>query len=96
MSRYRKKKNGTGRGTIGCIVVLLLLIMSFQIVKLYYKNQDYAAREAELTKQLEQEKDRADQLSEYEKYIGSQEYVEDAAKSKLGLVYDNEIIFKEK
>ena len=69
--------------------------MSVQIVKLYYKNQEYIAREMELTSQLEEETKRSEQLFEYEAYIGSQEYVEDAAKSKLGLVYDNEIIFKE-
>ena len=77
MSRYRKKKNKSGRASIACIVVVLLLFMSIQIVKLY-------------------QTERAEQLSDYEKYIGSQEYVEDTAKSKLGMVYDNEIIFKEK
>lgn len=96
MSRYRKNKNKTGRASIACIVVVLLLFMAIQIIKLYHKDQEYIAREAELTKQFEMETERADQLSDYEKYIGSQEYVEDTAKSKLGMVYDNEIIFKEK
>lgn len=96
MSRYRKKKNRAGRASIACIVVLLLAVMSVQIVRLYYKNQEYIAREAELLEQLEEETERQDQISEYETYIGSQEYVEDTAKSKLGLIYDNEIIFKEK
>ena len=89
MGRYRKKKNKTGR-------MVLLLFMSVQIIKLYQKDQEYIAREADLTTQFEQETERADQLSDYEKYIGSQEYVEDTAKSKLGMVYDHEIIFKEK
>ena len=35
-------------------------------------------------------------LSEYEEYIKSDEYVEDTAKKKLGLIFDNEIIFREK
>ncbi len=96
MGRYQKKKNKTGRASIACIVVVLLLFMSVQIIKLYHKNQEYIAREAALTEQFEQETERADRLSDYEKYIGSQEYVEDTAKSKLGMVYDNEIIFKEK
>ena len=82
--------------SIACILMVLLLFMSVQIIKLYQKDQEYIAREADLTTQFEQETERADQLSDYEKYIGSQEYVEDTAKSKLGMVYDHEIIFKEK
>lgn len=96
MSRLRKKNNRTGRTSIACIVMVLLLFMSFQILKLYQKDQEYMVREAGLTEELEKETERAGQLSDYEKYIGSQEYVEDTAKSKLGMVYDNEIIFKEK
>lgn len=96
MSRYRKKKNGTGRASIACIVVILLVFMSVQIVKLYQKDREYIAREEGLLTELELETERAEQLSDYEEYIGSQEYVEDTAKSKLGMVYDNEIIFKEK
>lgn len=97
MSRYRKKKkNRAGRLSIACIVIFLLAVMSIQIGRLYDKNQEYARREAELTEQLEDETERRDQIADYEEYIGSKEYVEDTAKSKLGLVYDNEIVFKEK
>ena len=97
MKRYPgRNKNKAGRASIACIVILLLAVMSVQIIKLYHKNQEYIARETELTVQLKTEEDREKQLEEYEKYIGSQEYVEDTAKSKLGLIYDNEIIFREK
>ncbi len=96
MSRYRRKNSRTGRVSIACIVILLLIVMSVQIIELYHKDQDYIAREAELTEELEKEEASKEQLSEYEEYIGSREYVEDTAKSRLGLVYDNEIIFKEK
>ena len=82
--------------SIACIVIFLLVFMLVQIVRLYHKNQEYVAREEELSGQLLQETERSDYLKEYEEYIGSREYVEDTAKSKLGLVYDNEIIFKEK
>ena len=45
---------------------------------------------------LGQERDRQEELKEYEEYIESQEYIEDQAQSKLGLLYDNQIIFREK
>lgn len=96
MGRLKKKKNRAGRMSITCIVLVLLAVMSIQILRLYEKDQAYIAREEELTEQMEEELLRQDELSDYEEYIGSRDYVEDTAKSKLGLVYDNEIIFKEK
>ena len=45
--------------------------------------------------QVEELKKEEAELSEYESYIHSQEYIEDTAKKKLGLVYGNEIIFRE-
>jgi cell division protein DivIC len=96
MSRRQKKKNKAGRASIACIVICLLAVMSVQVVRLYNKNQEYAAKEAQLNQQLEEETERENEIAAYEQYIGSQDYVEDTAKSKLGLVYDNEMIFKEK
>ena len=56
MGRYRKKKNKTGRMSIACILMVLLLFMSVQIIKLYQKDQEYIAREADLTTQFEQDR----------------------------------------
>ena len=77
------------------IVVLFLTIMSVQIVKLYQKDQGDRERINTLTDAYEDETERRDQLKDYEEYTKSQEYIEDQAKSKLGLTHDNEIIFKE-
>ena len=49
----------------------------------------------ELEQQLSDEQDRQKDLEDYETYTKSQQYVEDVAKSKLGLLYDNEVVFKE-
>lgn len=97
MSRHQKrKKNRAGRASIACIVIFLLAVMSIQILRLYDNNREYIAREKILTEQLENESERQQQIAEYEEYTKSKEYVEDTAKSKLGLVYENEIVFKEK
>ena len=42
------------------------------------------------------ESERADEIESMQQYMQSDQYIEDIAKSKLGLAYDNEIIFKEK
>ena len=80
---------------ISMILLVFVVVMSIQIVKLYEKNQEYVKKQAELELQLEEETARQDELEAYENYTKSSEYVEDIAKSKLGLAYDNEIIFKE-
>lgn len=81
---------------ITLIVLMLVGVMSVQIVSVYGRNQAYQAQEAELEAQLESEKARKKELKEYEKYINTKEYIEEVAKTKLGLVYSNEVIFKEK
>lgn len=93
--RWKKNNNRAGKLCIGMIVFAFVAVMSVQIVKVYHKDQTYLGRQAELEQQLKDETARRDELDAYESYTKSQEYVEDTAKSKLGLAYDNEIIFKE-
>lgn len=94
-SRRRKQQNRAGKACISLIVIMFLAVMSVQIVKLYQKDQEYSAREQQLTEELQEETERQADLQEYEEYTKSQEYIEDVAKSRLGLVYDNQIVFKE-
>ena len=91
-----KKRNKRTMFFITAVVIMVCVALSFQIVKLYQKNQIYIAREESLKTQLENEEKRREELEKYEQYIHSQDYVEDMAKSKLGLVYEDEIIFREK
>lgn len=93
--RRRKNNNRAGKLCIGIIVVAFVAVMSLQIAQIYQKDKAYQEKQAVLEKQLEDEKARAEELEDYEAYTKSQQYVEDTAKSKLGLAYDDEIIFKE-
>ena len=92
----RKNENRTGRICITCIVLVFAVVMSLQIIKIYQKGQEYQAKQQELEVQLAEEQQRQEDLQDYEAYTKSQQYVEDIAKSKLGLLYKNEIVFKEK
>lgn len=60
------------------------------------KDAEYAAKEKELQQQYEEETERSTEIDDLETYMKSSQYIEDVAKSKLGLTYKNEIIFKEK
>ena len=70
--------------------------MAVQICKLKQKDSDYQAKEAELQQEKQDETQRSSELDDLEEYMKSSQYIEDVAKSKLGLSYKNEIIFKEK
>jgi cell division protein DivIC len=95
MSRKGRKKRHNA-GTIGVVIIVLafLLIMSVQIYKLKQKDDLYAEREENLMQQIADEQERASELEEMDLYTQSIEYIKDMA-NRLGLVFDNEIIFKE-
>lgn len=94
--RSRNKQNRAGMLCISCIVLFLAVVMSVQIFRLHEKNVAYKAQEKELSAQLENEQERQEAIEAYGEYVTTREYIEQIAKSKLGLVYPNEIIFKEK
>lgn len=95
MSRKGRKK-GRNAGTISIVVIVLafLVIMSVQIYKFKEKDKMYAEREQNLQGQLEEEEARATELEEMDRYTKTKEYIKDMA-NRLGLVFENEIIFRE-
>ena len=56
---------------------------------------NHAQKEQQLQEQIDAETKRSEEIEEYRKYTQTQKYVEEVAKEKLGLVNENEIIFKE-
>lgn len=80
--------------SISCVIVVLAVTLSVASISLHKKNQNYKTQEMELEQQLEEEKARAEEIDELEEYVGTDEYIEDVAKDKLGLVYPNEILFE--
>ena len=92
----KRKKNSNNAGTMSIIFIVLvfLVVMSIQIYKLKQKDEILADREQNLMEQLTEEMQREEELKELDLYTRSMEYIKDMA-NKLGLVYENEIIFKE-
>lgn len=79
---------------IGAVIMMLAVVVSVSSFGLQAKNKEYLAQEKELEASIQEEKDRAEEISELESYVGTDEYIEQTAKDKLGLVHENEIIFK--
>lgn len=93
--RKRKKKK-SGFFYMAIVVTFLSIIMLIQLCTLGYQNHTYKMQELALTKELQKQEDKADELSDYEEYIKTDEYTESMARSKGGLVKPNEIIFRER
>ena len=95
--RYNgRKANQTGKVCVTLIVLAMIGVMSLQIVNLYKKDQQLIEQENILKEQKKEELARQKEIEDFEAYTQTQEFIEDTAKSKLGLVYRDEIIFKEK
>ena len=100
-SRRRRQKKRVQRHkrrvlAISSVILLLLVMVSINGITLRAKEKSYVAQETELKKQIKEEKNRASKIDELEDYVGTDEYVEDVAREKLGLVHEGEIIFKAK
>ena len=96
MSAKTKRKAGYNAGTTSIVFIVLafVVVMSIQIYKLKIKDDQLKEREQNLQQQLAEEEQRATELDELEKEVNSVEYIIEMGH-KMGLVFENEIIFKE-
>ena len=93
---YRKKRqNKFGMFLVTTVVAMMLIVVAIKSLELRKKLVAYKEKEQLLMEQIEQEKVREKEIEEYEKYTQTKKYIEEVAKDKLGLVHDNEIIFRE-
>ena len=99
VGRSKSKKNNKITTKLGMVLVVSCLILLAVVV--LYKAQSLKAQKeslqvqaAELQEQLDSAKEDHKKLEEREKYMQTDEYAEQVAKDKLGLVYEDEIIFK--
>lgn len=95
-TKKKKKRNSNKLGMLAIVAIvgLMLGVMVYQTKQLERKEADYAVKAAELEDQIANESARTDELEEYRIYVQTKQYIEDIAKSKLGLVYEDEILVK--
>lgn len=94
--KNRNRKNHAGSISIVVIVLLLLGTISIKCIELKNKNESLKKQEAVLAGKIEKETVREKEIEELSKYIQTKQYAEQVAKEQLGMVYPDEIIFKEK
>lgn len=79
---------------IAAIVAVLLIGLLVQSQDLADANAKKEAQKTELEQQIKDEKIRAEEISRLAEDIDSPDNVEKIAREKLGLVYEDDIIFQ--
>ncbi len=90
----RKKKRG-GLKIIALVVLALFVVFFFKERDLNAKKMELELKKQEKTAALVEEKERTRELENRKAYMQTTKYIEELARKKLGLVYPDEIIFKE-
>ena len=78
-------------------IAILIIAFGFLVINnfsLYEKYKTYEEKQSKIENKIEEEQERAAYIDEYENYVYSDEFVKDTARTKLGMAYENEIIFK--
>lgn len=93
---YRKRRqNRFSMFLVTLVVVMILVVVAVKRVEIGAKMDTNQAKIEQLNGQIADEEARAEKIKEFEKYTHTKGYVEEVAHDKLGLVYEDEIIFKE-
>ena len=90
----KKRQNRLGMALVTFVVLMLMAVILFKSHELKAKQQEYEQKEKALAAQIEEEHERTRKLTDYEKYTKTDKFVEEIAKEKLGLLYENEILFR--
>ena len=80
---------------IALIVLVLLTTLMVESQDLNTALAGYDARAAVLDQSIEDEQTRTEELQKLKEYMLTDEYAEQAAREKLGMINENEIIFQE-
>lgn len=90
----RKKQNRASVLLVAAVLLMLCVVVFINEYQLKQKLNDYNKRQQYLEEQIAAEEKRAEEIADYAKYTKTKKFAEEVAKEKLGLVNENEIIFK--
>jgi len=90
----KKRQNHFAMILVIILVTMFCSVIAFKSVQLQKKRDEYNKKIESLNSQIQEQEERTKDLEEYEKYTKTTKYVEEVAKDKLGLVYDDEVVFE--
>ena len=90
-----RKKSRTTEFSITVVLCCQVAVLTVKGISLQQKVNANASRLSGLDSQIEEEMQRTDDITALKEYMQTDEYIEKTAREKLGMVRDNEILFKE-
>ena len=93
---YRKRRqNRFSMFLVSIVVVMILVAVWVRSMELQRKLDTYTVKQEQLEEKISDEEQRQQEIQEFRKYTQTKKYAEEVAKEKLGLVYEDEILFKQ-
>lgn len=97
-ARYSKpkKKKLSPYTVLGIIILCIVLCgtVTYKRIVLNRQGKVYAAKIEQLQEEQKAQEKRTEELKEFKKYVETDEYIEEIARDKLGLVHEGEIVFE--
>lgn len=90
----KKEKRKNGIKIIALAVLVVFAVMAYSSVSLQKEKQSLEKQYGEKLEELQSEQERSVMLTERQAYMQTIRYIEEVAREKLGLVYEDEIIFR--
>ena len=93
----RKRQKRLSRATVFGIVLVTAVLcgtLTYKQNTLKAQGREYASQIEELEKQQKELQKEAEELEEFKEYVKTDEYAQEVARDKFGLVYKGEIIFE--
>ncbi|MCH5266425.1 MAG: septum formation initiator family protein [Lachnospiraceae bacterium] len=94
MRTGKRKKRRTGLYLVMLVVGIFLSTLVVQGISLRANCQKLAAEQSQLQEKKESLQKEQQEIKEKAQYMKTDKYIEDIAREKFGLVYEDEIIFK--
>lgn len=93
--KKRMNQNGIAMLSITFVVGVLFIAMMTMSLNLQQQISDCKTEMKEVQSQIDEENERTKEIDETKERMDTDEYVAEVAREKLGLVKNNEIVFKE-
>lgn len=99
MARAKRRKTKKRQSRLMSMFILLAMIfvcvcLAKKVISLNAESKELSRTEARLEQEIAEANVEYENLVAQEKYMQTDEYIEDVAKSKLGLVFSDEIVIK--
>lgn len=96
MNRRRRRRNRTGLYLVMLVAALFVTTLAIHGYALRANCQKLKTEQSNLLEKKKELEREQKEIEEQSAYRNTDQYIEDVARKKFGLVYDNEVVFKAK